>query len=160
MVDFSNVSSVGPLDIARRLEAGCKVTDELYLKALQTISPPLLPQDMMREVMKRRFKGVATLEGGLTPPSTSAASGSPSATHAHSDTPWQPTLPPRTTALGALLAHVTGEANAETFQPMNVNFGLFPDIQTKERGREKKKAMAHRALADLAEWLEKIQRDN
>lgn len=52
MVDFSNASRVGPLDIARRLEAGCKVTDELYLQALQTINPPLLPPDMLREVVK------------------------------------------------------------------------------------------------------------
>jgi methylenetetrahydrofolate--tRNA-(uracil-5-)-methyltransferase len=64
--------------------------------------------------------------------------------------------PPGTTALGALLAHITGGADAKTFQPMNVNFGLFPDFApgTKVRGRDRKKAMAHRALADLASWLE------
>ena len=39
---------------------------------------------------------------------------------------WQ--SPPRTTALGALLSHVTGDAVAETYQPMNVNFGLFPPL--------------------------------
>ncbi|HNQ92288.1 MAG TPA: methylenetetrahydrofolate--tRNA-(uracil(54)-C(5))-methyltransferase (FADH(2)-oxidizing) TrmFO [Alphaproteobacteria bacterium] len=69
-------------------------------------------------------------------------------------------LPPATTALGAILNHVTGGANEKTFQPMNVNFGLFPDIEFhgrgKERGREKKKAMAHRALADLAAWIKEI----
>lgn len=62
-------------------------------------------------------------------------------------------MPPATTALGAIITHITGGAAADTFQPMNVNFGLFPDIQTKERGREKKKAMAQRALADLADWI-------
>ncbi|MBA4162931.1 MAG: methylenetetrahydrofolate--tRNA-(uracil(54)-C(5))-methyltransferase (FADH(2)-oxidizing) TrmFO, partial [Novosphingobium sp.] len=36
------------------------------------------------------------------------------------------TAPPRTTALGALLSHITGDAEAESYQPMNVNFGLFP----------------------------------
>jgi methylenetetrahydrofolate--tRNA-(uracil-5-)-methyltransferase len=64
-------------------------------------------------------------------------------------------MPPVTTALGAIIAHITGGADSETFQPMNVNFGLFPDIDTKERGREKKKALSRRALADLSAWLEK-----
>lgn len=63
-----------------------------------------------------------------------------------------PDIPP-TTAMGAILSHITGGAEAETFQPMNVNFGLFPDVQTKERGREKKKVMAQRALNDLGQWL-------
>jgi methylenetetrahydrofolate--tRNA-(uracil-5-)-methyltransferase len=63
-------------------------------------------------------------------------------------------MPPPTTALGAIITHITGGANAETFQPMNVNFGLFPDVKTRERGREKKKVLAERALGDLAAWLE------
>ena len=62
-------------------------------------------------------------------------------------------LPPATTALGALLAHITGGADAATFQPMNVNFGLFPPLGTRERGRERKRALAERALVDLAAWL-------
>ena len=60
--------------------------------------------------------------------------------------------PPRTTALGALLAHITGDAEAETYQPMNVNFGLFlplPDVRKKAR----KEAYTERAKADLAEWI-------
>jgi methylenetetrahydrofolate--tRNA-(uracil-5-)-methyltransferase len=63
--------------------------------------------------------------------------------------------PPPTTALGALLRHITGGADAKTFQPMNVNFGLFPDLAASERarGRDRKKALAERALADLAVWL-------
>ncbi|HEX3809458.1 MAG TPA: methylenetetrahydrofolate--tRNA-(uracil(54)-C(5))-methyltransferase (FADH(2)-oxidizing) TrmFO [Rhizomicrobium sp.] len=63
--------------------------------------------------------------------------------------------PPHTTALGALLAHITGGADAKTFQPMNVNFGLFPDLAPSEkaRGRDRKKAMAHRALRDLDGWI-------
>ncbi len=59
--------------------------------------------------------------------------------------------PPATTALGALLAHISGGADAKTFQPMNVNFGLFPEIAG--RGRDRKQALAHRALADLDAWL-------
>jgi len=63
--------------------------------------------------------------------------------------------PPPTTALGALLAHITGGADAKTFQPMNVTFGLFPDLAPSEkvRGRDRKKAMSQRALTDLAKWL-------
>ena len=63
--------------------------------------------------------------------------------------------PPPTTALGALLAHITKGADERTFQPMNVNFGLFPELVPSERfrGRDRKKAMAHRALADLEIWL-------
>ncbi|MDE2265331.1 MAG: methylenetetrahydrofolate--tRNA-(uracil(54)-C(5))-methyltransferase (FADH(2)-oxidizing) TrmFO [Alphaproteobacteria bacterium] len=63
--------------------------------------------------------------------------------------------PPPTTALGSLLAHITGGADSKTFQPMNINFGLFPDFAPTEkvRGRDRKKAMSHRAIADLQNWL-------
>ncbi|MEI9931889.1 MAG: methylenetetrahydrofolate--tRNA-(uracil(54)-C(5))-methyltransferase (FADH(2)-oxidizing) TrmFO [Rhizomicrobium sp.] len=62
------------------------------------------------------------------------------------------TPPPPTTAFGALLAHITGGADVKTFQPMNVNFGLFPELKG-ARGKDRKKAMSARALADLAIWL-------
>ncbi|HEY0835366.1 MAG TPA: methylenetetrahydrofolate--tRNA-(uracil(54)-C(5))-methyltransferase (FADH(2)-oxidizing) TrmFO [Azospirillum sp.] len=61
--------------------------------------------------------------------------------------------PPQTTALGALLGHITGGAEAETFQPMNVNFGLFPPVEERIKGKERKLAYTRRALADLAGWL-------
>ena len=72
---------------------------------------------------------------------------------------WTP--PPVDTAHGALLAHITGGADADTFQPMNVNFGLFPPIdlvttpngkKRKLRGRERKMAYAARALESFAGW--------
>ena len=77
--------------------------------------------------------------------------------------------PPPTTALGALIAHVTGGHIGDgkgSFQPMNVNFGLFPEITApthgpdgkrlkgEERGRAKKLALAERALEDLGAWLD------
>jgi len=67
--------------------------------------------------------------------------------------------PPPTTAFGALLAHITGGADARTFQPMNVNFGLFPELTqeakktAKIRGKDRKQAMSARALTDLSHWL-------
>jgi methylenetetrahydrofolate--tRNA-(uracil-5-)-methyltransferase len=61
--------------------------------------------------------------------------------------------PPETTALGALLNHITRGADAKTFQPMNINFGLFPEMATDAHGRDRKKLMSRRALADLDQWL-------
>jgi methylenetetrahydrofolate--tRNA-(uracil-5-)-methyltransferase len=77
------------------------------------------------------------------------------------------TAPPQTTALGALVAHITGGhiGPKGAFQPMNINFGLFPEIEAlthaadgkklkgEERGRAKKRALADRALADIETWL-------
>jgi len=75
------------------------------------------------------------------------------------------TMPDGTTAMGALLHHITGGGNADTFQPMNVNFGLFPPLEEnqegdlksykgKERGRARKKVMAQRALKNILNWEE------
>jgi methylenetetrahydrofolate--tRNA-(uracil-5-)-methyltransferase len=61
--------------------------------------------------------------------------------------------PPPTTALGALLNHITIGADAATFQPMNVNFGLFPPLETRTKRKERKPAYARRALSDLTTWL-------
>ncbi|SFG32753.1 methylenetetrahydrofolate--tRNA-(uracil-5-)-methyltransferase [Novosphingobium sp. CF614] len=60
--------------------------------------------------------------------------------------------PPRTTALGALLSHITGDAEAETYQPMNVNFGLFPPLPEVKK-KQRKEAYTARAKEDLATWL-------
>ncbi len=76
----------------------------------------------------------------------------------------EPAAPPATTAFGALLAHITGghryadEPGKRSFQPMNINFGLFPEVEVPkgrkaERGAAKKHAISARALADLESWL-------
>ena len=72
--------------------------------------------------------------------------------------------PAQTTAMGSLLNHITGGGNADTFQPMNINFGLFPPLELtdeerkglrgKERGRLKKQKQARRALNDIHDWNE------
>ncbi len=59
---------------------------------------------------------------------------------------------PRTTALGALLSHITGDAEAATFQPMNVNFGLFPPLHEVKK-KQRKEAYTSRAKADLQNWI-------
>ncbi len=64
---------------------------------------------------------------------------------------WSP--PPRTSACGALLAHITGDAEAETFQPMNVNFGLFPPLHDVPK-KQRKEAYTGRAKADFGAWLD------
>jgi methylenetetrahydrofolate--tRNA-(uracil-5-)-methyltransferase len=66
----------------------------------------------------------------------------------------EPVPPPATTALGALLHHITGGATAATFQPMNVNFGLFPPLMPPAASKDQRKpALVARARADLAAWI-------
>ncbi|HXG22538.1 MAG TPA: methylenetetrahydrofolate--tRNA-(uracil(54)-C(5))-methyltransferase (FADH(2)-oxidizing) TrmFO [Methylomirabilota bacterium] len=60
-------------------------------------------------------------------------------------------IAPPTTALGSMLAYVTSDERRD-FQPMNTNYGLFPPLARKLRGREKKAALAERALRDLTAW--------
>ncbi|AXC50115.1 methylenetetrahydrofolate--tRNA-(uracil(54)-C(5))-methyltransferase (FADH(2)-oxidizing) TrmFO [Paracoccus suum] len=64
--------------------------------------------------------------------------------------------PPGTTSMGALVHHITGGAEAKTFQPMNVNFGLFPPIEARagRRGRKDRyPAYTERAKTDFSQWL-------
>jgi methylenetetrahydrofolate--tRNA-(uracil-5-)-methyltransferase len=62
-----------------------------------------------------------------------------------------PTPPPET-ALGALLGHITGGADAESYQPMNVNFGLFPPLDESVRKKDRKQGYTDRARTALATW--------
>ncbi len=75
----------------------------------------------------------------------------------------EPILPPRTTALGSMLAHLSDTTDTAHYQPMNINFGLFPDLPLlttpkgklrKLKGMERKEAYCQRALADLTGWLD------
>jgi methylenetetrahydrofolate--tRNA-(uracil-5-)-methyltransferase len=63
--------------------------------------------------------------------------------------------PPPTTALGALVGHITN-TYAPQYQPMNINFGLLPPLMGAERKQERRRLMAERALLDLAAWKEAI----
>ncbi|MFW2830146.1 methylenetetrahydrofolate--tRNA-(uracil(54)-C(5))-methyltransferase (FADH(2)-oxidizing) TrmFO [Sphingomonas sp. ID0503] len=64
--------------------------------------------------------------------------------------------PPPTTALGALLGHITGGADAATYQPMNVNFGLFPPLDVRGKKADRKAMMSARAREDLYRWRAQI----
>ncbi len=69
--------------------------------------------------------------------------------------------PPDTTATGALITHISGGAEAKTFQPMNVNFGLFPPVEGQKGGRrgrkDRYKAYTDRAKLDWSAWLAPMQ---
>jgi methylenetetrahydrofolate--tRNA-(uracil-5-)-methyltransferase len=65
-------------------------------------------------------------------------------------------VPPPTTAMGALVDYIT-HSSAVPFQPMNINFGLFPPLPEKNRGRGRRLLMARRALKDTEEWMRKCE---
>ncbi len=71
-------------------------------------------------------------------------------------------VPPQTTAIGAMLAHITTKEHAENYQPMNINFGLFAEYHGKNekgrklKGRLKKQALCKRALEDIQLYIAKL----
>ncbi|NWF94141.1 MAG: methylenetetrahydrofolate--tRNA-(uracil(54)-C(5))-methyltransferase (FADH(2)-oxidizing) TrmFO [Syntrophaceae bacterium] len=67
-----------------------------------------------------------------------------------------PVSPPLTTSIGALLQYIT-HSQGVPFQPMNVNFGLFPPMQGRARGREKRRLLARRALNEMKRWRDQIE---
>jgi methylenetetrahydrofolate--tRNA-(uracil-5-)-methyltransferase len=134
-------------------------------------SPKLLDEQLRLKAQPRlRFAGQMTgCEGYVESASVGLIAGLCAAAEAKGQSL---TMPPSTTALGALLGHITGghietvDAGPRSFQPMNINFGLFPPLAsppTKKpdgsrlRGNEKtvakKQAMSARALADLDGWI-------
>jgi methylenetetrahydrofolate--tRNA-(uracil-5-)-methyltransferase len=137
-------------------------------------SPKLLDRSLRLRAMPRlRFAGQITgVEGYIE----SAAIGLLAGRFAAADSVGVTSeLPPPTTALGALLNHITAghltaddidRGAARSFQPMNINYGLLPDLNANpthdkagqrlkgpDRGREKKRMMSRRAIADLERWL-------
>ncbi len=118
-------------------------------------SPTLLDGQMrLRSRPNIRFAGQVTgVEGYVE----SAAMGLLAARLAIAETKGQALAPPPPeTAMGALVTHITGGAEAKTFQPMNVNFGLFPPIDAKggRKGRKDRyKAYTDRAKEAFQQWL-------
>ncbi len=121
------------------------------------LNSPTLLDDQMRLKSRPniRFAGQITgVEGYVE----SAAMGLLAARLAVAEMSGDTLLPvPDTTAIGALVTHITGGAEAKTFQPMNVNFGLFPPVDAKggRRGRrDRYKAYTDRAKSDWTAWLD------
>lgn len=136
-------------------------------------SPKLLDALLRLKAMPRlRFAGQITgVEGYVESAAIGLLTGRFAATERRGRAP---ALPPRTTALGALLTHITGghlsnddvgQELPRSFQPMNINYGLLPTadvperdatgkrIKGKEKGAAKKRAVSLRALADLEDWI-------
>ncbi len=119
-------------------------------------SPKLLDRSLRLKAMPRlRFAGQVTgVEGYVESAAIGLLAGRFAAVERRGEA-IDP--PPATTALGALLAHITGGGDAQTFQPMNVNFGLFPPLPegaiTRANRGERKPLLSRRALADLDRWL-------
>jgi methylenetetrahydrofolate--tRNA-(uracil-5-)-methyltransferase len=131
-------------------------------------SPKLLdPLLRLKTLPRLRFAGQITgCEGYVE----SAAIGLLAGRFAAAERLGQPVaVPPPTTAFGAILGHITGghlsaddESGRRSFQPMNVNFGLFPPMEPPatgkrmngvERGKAKRRAITARALTDVDRWL-------
>ncbi|MET0748661.1 MAG: FAD-dependent oxidoreductase, partial [Rhizobium sp.] len=136
-------------------------------------SPVLLDHSLaLKSRPGLRFAGQITgCEGYVESASIGLLAGRFAAAERRGETP---DLPPATTALGALLNHITGghivsneEPGKRSFQPMNINFGLFPELEPgsivkpdgikRFRGKDKtimkRQLVAKRALADCAAWL-------
>ena len=131
-------------------------------------SPKLLDRSLRLKAMPRlRFAGQITgCEGYVESAAIGLLAGRFAAAERHGE---ELVLPPLTTAFGALLNHITGghlsadEPGVRTFQPMNVNFGLFPPVEvarvpgkrvsSAEKGLAKKRAITARALSDIEKWL-------
>jgi len=114
-------------------------------------SPRLLDATLRLGTAPRlRFAGQITgVEGYVESAAIGLLTGRFAAAERHGRTPL---IPPPTTALGALLGHIAGGAEAETFQPMNINFGLLPPLAGRLKGRERKHAYCRRALDELTAW--------
>lgn len=122
------------------------------------INSPTLLDDHMRLKSRPniRFAGQITgVEGYVESAAMGLLAGRLAVAQAQGET-----LPavPSTTAVGALVTHITGGADAKTFQPMNVNFGLFPPVDGIKGGRRNRKdrykAYTDRAKSDWQAWLD------
>ncbi len=122
------------------------------------LNSPTLLDDQMRLKSRPniRFAGQITgVEGYVESAAMGLLAGRMAVAELHGQTL---APPPNTTAMGALITHITGGAEAKTFQPMNVNFGLFPPVEGLKGGRrgrkDRYKAYTDRAKTDWQAWLD------
>lgn len=151
MVGFQTKLKYGEQQRIFRMIPGLENADFMRLGGLHRNtfinSPKLLAPDLrLKAVPHIRFAGQITgVEGYVE----SAAIGLLAGRFASGKSE----LPPATTALGSLLNHITGGAESKHFQPMNVNFGLFPPLPGKIKKDQRAQRMTERAKGDLAKWL-------
>jgi methylenetetrahydrofolate--tRNA-(uracil-5-)-methyltransferase len=175
MVGFQTKLKYGPQQSIFRTIPGLEKAEFARLGGLHRNtflnSPKLLDGQLrLRAEPRLRFAGQMTgCEGYVESASIGLIAGLYAAADARGATL---SPPPATTALGALLGHITGghietiDAGNRSFQPMNINFGLFPPLVqvpskksdgTRLRGNEKtvakKQALSARALSDLDRWI-------
>ena len=114
-------------------------------------SPSVLDRQLrLKSAPHIRFAGQVTgCEGYVESSAVGLLAGMMAAAELAGDD-WTP--PPPTTAMGALLSHITGDAEAASFQPMNVNFGLFPPLHDVPK-KQRKEAYTERAKADFGVWI-------
>jgi methylenetetrahydrofolate--tRNA-(uracil-5-)-methyltransferase len=121
-------------------------------------SPKLLDETLRLKAMPRlRFAGQITgCEGYVESAAIGLLAGRFTAAERLGE---RLSMPPPTTAHGALLGHITGghigtsDKGPQSFQPMNVNYGLFPPLRKDLRRDAKKQALRERAFADLDDWI-------
>jgi methylenetetrahydrofolate--tRNA-(uracil-5-)-methyltransferase len=115
-------------------------------------SPKLLDGELrLKADLRLRFAGQITgVEGYVESAAIGLLAGRFAAHDAKNE---EKLAPPPTTSIGSLLAHITLNADVDSFQPMNANFGLFPPLAEPVHKSARKLAMAERALADIAPWL-------
>ncbi len=119
-------------------------------------SPTLLDEQMRLKARPNvRVAGqVSGVEGYVESTAMGALAGILTA-HELMGTPIDP--PPATSMTGALISHITFGADAKTFQPMNINYGLLPPLDYKHNKKERKPAYGERALTHFDEWLKSIK---
>jgi methylenetetrahydrofolate--tRNA-(uracil-5-)-methyltransferase len=117
-----------------------------YINSPSALTPALTLRDSPRIFVAGQLIGV---EGYVESTATGLLCG---INAARSLAGLAPVAPPQTSALGSLIGYVTDSARKD-FQPMNANYGLFPPLGQRMRGRDKKLALGQRALADVGEWI-------
>lgn len=120
-------------------------------------SPKLLDSEMrLKSAPHVRFAGQITgCEGYVESSAVGLMVGRYAAAELRGETL---SAPPAETALGALISHITGGADARDYQPMNVNFGLFPPFDEKVHKKQRKEALTSRARSAMTKWVNTIER--
>jgi methylenetetrahydrofolate--tRNA-(uracil-5-)-methyltransferase len=117
----------------------------------------LLPTFQLRETPRILFAGQITgVEGYVESAASGFLAGVNGALLARGS---EPVVPPAATAIGALTGHITN-AEPRHFQPMNVNYGLFPPLPGKVKKKERRQKLAELALGELADWMEHLGADS